>query len=455
MPLMECTENGKPGFKYGQSGKCYTSDGTPEGIKSAKKKAIKQGVAMGEGKLEDGSGEPTIEYLTAFHSYVKTHPEVYDHIKSQIHLRARGSAGGKIAAANKKLALVDVSSDDDATVDSGVEGMEKSTNAAYPGEGEIVETDEYIDAPTVIAKEGVFVGTNGVPTKKDYDALKASAPRFLGLPLTASHIQTDTLRPTDRWLGHVVAVEPRDDRRDLFGTARYFKDALTDSELEKIRNRDYPDGSIGYFTVTEKTEGEFDGKVFSAVEKGPYVPVEYATFFDGTKGACSRSDGCGPFQNAAHDDPPKGDNMTEDISALILRVDDLAKKLNEAAEKNDRLEAEIGELKQKNEAQEAETKKLNEAFEAKKTAEAEAKVAADRALFVKQLNAAAAADPAEVEKMFNAYTADPVGWLAENRKKLLVEVDPKKADGKQFNAGGQDPYEAAKAKTEEILFKRR
>ena len=385
---------------------------------------------------------------------MKSHAEVYDHIKSEIHLRARGSAGGKIKA-KKRLELVDVS-DDPGVGDPG-EGstsFEKSTNAAYPGEGEIVETDEYIDAPTVIAKEGVFVGTNGVPTKKEYDALKASAPRFLGLPLTASHIQTDTLRPADRWLGHVVAVEPRDDRRDLFGTARYFKDALTDSELEKIRNRDYPDGSIGYFTVTEKTEGEFDGKVFSAVEKGPYVPVEYATFFDGTKGACSRSDGCGPFQNAAHDDPPKGDNMTEDISALILRVDDLAKKLNEAAEKNDRLEAEIGELKQKNEAQEAETKKLNEAFEPRNR-RGEAKVAADRALFVKQLNAAAAADPAEVEKMFNAYTADPVGWLAENRKKLLVEVDPKKADGKQFNAGGQDPYEAAKAKTEEILFKRR
>lgn len=38
MPLMECTVNGKKGWKYGKNGKCYTGPG-------AKKKAIKQGVA--------------------------------------------------------------------------------------------------------------------------------------------------------------------------------------------------------------------------------------------------------------------------------------------------------------------------------------------------------------------------------------------------------------------------
>lgn len=387
---------------------------------------------------------------------MKSHTEVYDHIKSEIHLRARGSAGGQIKA-KKRLELVDVS-DDPGVGDPG-EGstsVDKSTNAAYPGEGEIVETDEYIDAPTVIAKEGVFVGTNGVPTKKEYDALKASAPRFLGLPLTASHLQTDTLRPTDRWLGHVVAVEPRDDRRDLFGTARYFKDALTDSELEKIRNRDYPDGSIGYFTVTEKTEGEFDGKVFSAVEKGPYVPVEYATFFDGTKGACSRADGCGPFQNAAHNDDTKGESMTEDISALIEKFGELEKKLNAATEKNDRLEAEIVDLKQKNEAADGALKQLNEAFEAKKTADDAAKLEAEKATFVKTLNAAARID---ADALWEQVKGLSVGgyeeWRTANWSKLLNQVDPKKADGKQFNSGGQDRLEAAKAKTEEILFKRR
>ncbi len=39
MPLKRCTENGKSGWKWGNSGKCYTG-------KDAKKKAIKQGIAI-------------------------------------------------------------------------------------------------------------------------------------------------------------------------------------------------------------------------------------------------------------------------------------------------------------------------------------------------------------------------------------------------------------------------
>lgn len=39
MPLMRCTKNGKSGWKWGKSGKCYTGPG-------AKKKATKQGRAV-------------------------------------------------------------------------------------------------------------------------------------------------------------------------------------------------------------------------------------------------------------------------------------------------------------------------------------------------------------------------------------------------------------------------
>ena len=41
MPIQKCQKNGKSGFKYGKSGKCYT--GT-----DAKKKAIKQGLAVAQ-----------------------------------------------------------------------------------------------------------------------------------------------------------------------------------------------------------------------------------------------------------------------------------------------------------------------------------------------------------------------------------------------------------------------
>lgn len=39
MPVQECTKNGKPGYKWGKSGKCYTGGG-------AKAKAEKQGRAI-------------------------------------------------------------------------------------------------------------------------------------------------------------------------------------------------------------------------------------------------------------------------------------------------------------------------------------------------------------------------------------------------------------------------
>lgn len=52
MPVISCEDNNKPGFKYGDSGKCYTYD--PNNTKSknqAKRKSIIQGIAIGEYEL--------------------------------------------------------------------------------------------------------------------------------------------------------------------------------------------------------------------------------------------------------------------------------------------------------------------------------------------------------------------------------------------------------------------
>lgn len=50
MPIKECQEQGKPGYKWG-SGKCYTYNPNNEGQKrNAKKSAILQGVAIGDFK---------------------------------------------------------------------------------------------------------------------------------------------------------------------------------------------------------------------------------------------------------------------------------------------------------------------------------------------------------------------------------------------------------------------
>lgn len=45
MPVMSCQENGKPGFKWGKSGKCYTYS-NERSRKLAITKAQKQGRAI-------------------------------------------------------------------------------------------------------------------------------------------------------------------------------------------------------------------------------------------------------------------------------------------------------------------------------------------------------------------------------------------------------------------------
>lgn len=55
MPVQRCTFEGKPAWRYGGSGKPYTFNADdPESEKRAKQKAIDQGLAMTDGKLEKG-----------------------------------------------------------------------------------------------------------------------------------------------------------------------------------------------------------------------------------------------------------------------------------------------------------------------------------------------------------------------------------------------------------------
>ena len=53
MPVKDCQSENKPGYKWGDAGKCYIYDPKNEGSKrNAKKKATAQGLAIGDIKLE-------------------------------------------------------------------------------------------------------------------------------------------------------------------------------------------------------------------------------------------------------------------------------------------------------------------------------------------------------------------------------------------------------------------
>jgi len=49
MPVNSCSENGRPGFKWGNAGKCYLYTANDENSKrEARKKALAQGLAIGD-----------------------------------------------------------------------------------------------------------------------------------------------------------------------------------------------------------------------------------------------------------------------------------------------------------------------------------------------------------------------------------------------------------------------
>ena len=62
MPVNPCSDNGQPGFKWGDSGKCYIYErGNAESMGEAKRKATVQGIATGEYENKKESAEPIVE----------------------------------------------------------------------------------------------------------------------------------------------------------------------------------------------------------------------------------------------------------------------------------------------------------------------------------------------------------------------------------------------------------
>lgn len=422
--------------------------------------------------------EYSTDYLKAFHKFVTGHQLIFDQVKAEIHKRARGSAGG---TAKAKRALEGGGEEfdlEDITEHLEGESPVKVTNAAHI-EGDILETDEYFDVPTVFTKEGVWTGTNGIPTLKTFEALKASAPWFVGTPITPNHIETDTLRPDDRRLGHVISATAREDKRDVFGISRYFKSLLNEDEITKLQNKQNLDGSPGYFTPTRSEAGDFGGKQYQAIEIGPYVVTEYATFFDGTHGACSSDDNCGPFQNAKG---KKKDPIEELMKAppsleivdgnVRLRkcpkqkneadrmTEEMEKKLNSAAEKIALLEAELEKLKNAApiDIKPIETKiaDLETKFANKAKIEDEARDAIQKAEFKKSLNAAAAT---EIDTLWGEVKdMNPMqyeSWKFTNSSKLLTEAEKKATTGKKMANADGDLVAASRAKADANLFRRR
>lgn len=84
MPLQRCTLEDKPGWQFGEAGKCYTYDeGDEDGEVEAKKKAIAQALAMNKGK-------PPAEGLSRRASEQRYRP-------TELEMRGKPGAGAVLA----------------------------------------------------------------------------------------------------------------------------------------------------------------------------------------------------------------------------------------------------------------------------------------------------------------------------------------------------------------------
>lgn len=155
----------------------------------------------------------------------------------------------------------------------------------------IRETDEYIDIPVIPMREGVFTGTDGIPTFKPYEVIKRDAHWLEGQPILRGHtLPTEIVTYKHDRIGKLLNVRPRDDRRDVIAVARYFKSKITPEELERIRSGVPYDGSIAYTCKTVMKDGEFNGEKYNAVETEGY---HFYHFAEVPEGACSVDKGCG------------------------------------------------------------------------------------------------------------------------------------------------------------------
>lgn len=167
--------------------------------------------------------------------------------------------------------------------------------------GVLYEDDEIIERATVITRSGTWMGTDGQPRRKTYDQLKDSAKWFEGVPLVlyAHSDPLGELGPGDRRVGHLRDVRPRDDREDLFAISRFFKEDLTNEEIEHVRTPESINGSPCYRCNHDNIPGVDNfGRSFVDTESGPYYVYEYAVLFD-QLGACSTADKCGLIANAS------------------------------------------------------------------------------------------------------------------------------------------------------------
>ena len=182
-------------------------------------------------------------------------------------------------------------------------------NSALSGSKVIYEDDNVIDVPVVPMREGVFTGSDGVPTLKKYEYFGKDAHWLEGQPILKGHTApTELVTYKHDRIGKLINVMTRPDKKDVVAVARYYKNKLSPDDIARIKSDIPYDGSIAYTTHTTFGDGEYDGKRYGAIEDGGYHFYHFADL-GSERGACSHEEGCGFLLNEA----PKTDSFYNEL----------------------------------------------------------------------------------------------------------------------------------------------
>lgn len=179
---------------------------------------------------------------------------------------------------------------------------ELKLNSSPAGSKVIYEDNDIIDVPVIPMREGVFTGSDGIPTLKKFEYFGKDAHWLEGQPILKGHTKpTEMVTYKHNRIGKLMNVTARPDKKDVVAVARYYKEKLSPEDLNRIKSGNPYDGSIAYTTHTSFTEGNYNGQKYNAVEDGGYHFYHFAELANGT-GACSSSQGCGFMLNESPDD---------------------------------------------------------------------------------------------------------------------------------------------------------
>jgi len=185
-----------------------------------------------------------------------------------------------------------------------IEDSNLKFNSSLAGSKVIYEDDSVIDVPVVPMREGVFTGTDGIPTLKKYEYFSKDAHWLEGQPILKGHTRpTELVTYKHNRIGKLMNVMARPDKKDVVAVARYYKEKLTPEDMARIKSGTPYDGSIAYTTHTSFVDGNHNGTKYNAIEDSGYHFYHFAELANGV-GACSTKDGCGFMLNEA----PKKDS---------------------------------------------------------------------------------------------------------------------------------------------------